>query len=177
VTARIFALEFQGQVSDVVRYLLEMGYNIYSGGAFGADMYALETVLGYGAYSRAVIFSAWSSVVGFPRIIQPLIERYKQHSGKISWGLVQPYDGRQQVVRGLLSRNRRLVSSVVGLVAFLYGESRGTTSTVLEAIKRDIKAVVFDCGGGSILPDISGGKWHRLRCSGCFCGAYSWRLD
>jgi predicted Rossmann fold nucleotide-binding protein DprA/Smf involved in DNA uptake len=175
VGARVLSSEFRGQVSDVVRYLLEMGYNIYSGGALGADMYALETVLGCGAYSRAVIFSAWSSVVGFPRIIQPLIERYKQHGGKISWGLVQPYDSRQRVVRGLLSRNRRLVSSVVGLVAFLYGESSGTTGTILEAIKRDIKVVVFDCGGGSILPDISGGSWHRLNCVGCFCGAYLFR--
>jgi predicted Rossmann fold nucleotide-binding protein DprA/Smf involved in DNA uptake len=148
VGARTLPSDFRSQVSAVVQYLLDKGDHIHTGGALGADMYALEAVLAHGAYSQALIFSAWSSVVGFPLTVQPLVERYIQHGGKVSWGIVQPYDSRQQVVSGLLSRNKRLVRSVSGLVAFFYGESRGTTGTVLQAIQRGIRVVVFVCGGG-----------------------------
>ncbi|MDR2408588.1 MAG: DNA-protecting protein DprA [Bacteroidales bacterium] len=172
VGARVLPSDFRGQVSDVVQYLLTRGYDIHSGGALGADMYTLEAVLARGAYSRTLILSAWSSVVGFPRIVQPLIEHYRRHGGRISWGSVQPYDDRQKVVHGLLSRNKRLVRSVIGLVAFLYSESRGTTNTVLEAIKRGIKIVVFVCGGNAKLPVVKNGVWQKLSCSGCWSGAY-----
>ncbi|MDR2407920.1 MAG: DNA-protecting protein DprA, partial [Bacteroidales bacterium] len=172
VGSRELPESFRGQVADVVRYLLDRGYRIHSGGAIGADLFALQSVIDYGAYSRAAIFSAWSGISGFPRIVQSYIQQYIHHGGCVHWGVVQPHSSRRMVIDGLLLRNSRLVRASCGLVAFLYGESRGTTGTILEAIKRDIKVVVFDCGGGSILPDISGGKWHRLNCAGCFCNAY-----
>ncbi|MDR2406986.1 MAG: DNA-protecting protein DprA, partial [Bacteroidales bacterium] len=73
VGSRELPESFRGQISDVVRYLLERGYHIHSGGAVGADLFVLQSVIDCGAYSRAAIFSAWSSVVGFPRIVQPYI--------------------------------------------------------------------------------------------------------
>ncbi|MDR2409345.1 MAG: DNA-processing protein DprA [Bacteroidales bacterium] len=157
VGARILPESFRGQVADVVQYLLDKGYRIHSGGAIGADLFALQSVIDCGAYSRAVIFSAWSGVSGFPRIVQPYIQQYIHHGGQVSWGVVQPHSSRRMVVDGLLLRNSRLVRASCGLVAFLYGESRGTCGTIKQAVRRGIKVVVFNCGGGSVLPVISGG--------------------
>ncbi|MDR2410896.1 MAG: DNA-protecting protein DprA [Bacteroidales bacterium] len=168
VGSRELPESFRGQVLDVVQYLLDRGYCIHSGGAAGADLFALQSIIDRGAYSRAAIFSAWSSVVGFPRIVQ----QYIHCGGQVSWGVVQPRSSRRMVIDGPLLRNSSLVRASRGLVAFLYGESRGTCGTVRQAVRRGIKVVVFDCGGGAFLPIISGGNWCRLKCSGCFCGAY-----
>jgi hypothetical protein len=81
------------------------------------------------------------------------------------------------VIDGLLSRNSRLVRASYGLVAFIYGESRGTCGTIRQAVRHGIKVVAFDCGGGASLPVISGGVWHKLNCAGCFAGAYIFRPD
>jgi predicted Rossmann fold nucleotide-binding protein DprA/Smf involved in DNA uptake len=177
VGARALSDSYRAQVTDVVRYLLDKGYHIHTGGAAGADLFVLQSVLDCGAYSRAVIFSAWSGVSGFPRIVQPYIQQYIHHGGQVSWGVVQPHSSRRMVIDGLLLRNSRLVCASVGIVAFLYGGSRGTCGTVRQAIRRGIKVVAFDCGGGSVPPVISGSNWCRLKCSGCFCGAYLWRPD
>jgi hypothetical protein len=172
VGARELPVDFREQIGGVTRYLLDKGYYMYSGGAVGTDMYALQSVISCGAYSRAVIFSAWSCVSGFPREVQPFIEKYLRHDGRVSWGVVQPRSSRRMVIDGLLLRNSRLVRASCGLVAFLYGESRGTCCTIRQAVRRGIKVVVFDCGGGTSLPVISGGIWRRLKCSGCWSGAY-----
>jgi len=172
VGARALPESYRERVSGVARYLLDRGYHIHTGGALGADMYALQSVISCGAYSRAEIFSAWASVSGFPREIQSLIEQYLRHDGRISWGMVQPRSHRGAVVAGLLARNLRLVRSSAGLVAFLYGESRGTTATVMQAAQRGLRVVVFLCGGGAALPRIGGGAWRELRCGGVWRDAY-----
>ena len=172
VGARELPVDFREKVSGVARYLLDRGYHIHSGGAVGTDMYALQSVISAGAYSRASIFSAWASVSGFPREVQPFIEQFIRHEGHISWGMVQPRSHRGVVVAGLLARNLRLVRSSVGLVAFLYGESRGTTGTVIQAIQRGLRVVVFPCGGGAALPRIESGVWKELRCGGIWSGAF-----
>jgi hypothetical protein len=177
VGARELPESYREQVYGVARYLLDSGYCIHSGGAVGADLFALQSIIDCGAYHRASIFSAWSGVSGFPRIVQPYIQQYIHHGGQISWGVVQPHSSRRMVIDGLLSRNSRLVRTSCGLVAFLYGESRGTCGTIRQAVRHDIKVAVFDCGGGASLPVISGGVWYRLNCSGCFAGAYIFRPD
>ena len=178
VGSRVLPDVFREQVSGVVRYLLSRDYSIHTGGALGADLFALQALVEQGAYSRGFLLSAWASVAGFPRQVQPLVERYIQHGGQISWGIVQPHSSRGLVVAGLLSRNQRLVRSAVGLVAFLYGDSRGTVGTVLQAIQRGIRVVVFVCGGGAEVPRVSSGVWRQLRCAGtCWAGAYIFRPD
>ena len=91
VGARALPDSFREQVSSVVRYLLSRDYYIHTGGALGADLFALQAVIEQGAFSRALLLSAWASVAGFPRQVQPLVERYIQHDGQVSWGIVQPH--------------------------------------------------------------------------------------
>jgi predicted Rossmann fold nucleotide-binding protein DprA/Smf involved in DNA uptake len=58
VGSRELPESFRPQVSAVARYLLARGYHLHTGGAVGADLFALQSVISASAYSRAVIFSA-----------------------------------------------------------------------------------------------------------------------
>jgi len=168
--------QFSEQVSQVVSYLLERGYRIHSGGALGADQFALQSVISQGACSQAAIFSAWSSASGFPQRVQPSIQHLLSHGGSVVWGVVAPRSSRQAVTVGLISRNIRLVRSSLGVVAFLYGESRGTSRTIRAAISSGRRVVVFLCGGGASLPEVPSGRWVELHCSGqCWSGAFLYR--
>jgi hypothetical protein len=178
VGARALPDSFREQVSAVVRYLVERDYQIHSGGALGADLFVLRAVIEQSACSRSVIFSPWVSVSGFPRAVQPFIEQFVSHSGRVDWGSVRPHASRAIVTTGLLLRNQRLVSASSGIVAFLFGESRGSTQTILQAIARGLRVVVFLCGGTSILPKLGCGRWVQLRCSGtCWAGAYLFKMQ
>jgi len=176
VGARALPDSFRGQISEIVRYLLERDYHIHTGGALGADLFSLQAIIEQSACFRGVIFSAWSSISGFPREVQRFAEQFVSHAGKVEWGMTRPHSSRSLVVTGLLERNQRLVRASSGLVAFLYGESRGTTQTILQAIVRGLRVVVFLCGGDAVLPRLGCGRWVQLRCSGtCWAGAYLFR--
>ncbi len=173
IGARALPDSFREQVSAVVRYLVEHGYQIHSGGALGADLFCLQAVIEHSACSRGVIFSAWSSIAGFPREVQRFAEQFVSHSGRVEWGMTRPHSSHSLAVAGLLARNQRLVSASYGIVAFLYGESRGTTQTILQAIARGLRVVVFLCGGDAVLPRLGCGRWIQLRCPAtCWTGAY-----
>ena len=176
VGARALPSQFSEQVSQVVSYLLERGYRIHSGGAIGADQFALQSVISQGACSRAAIFSAWSSASGFPRQVQPSVEHFISHGGQMVWGEVGFHALRSQVTVGLLARNTRLVRASSGIVAFMYGDSAGTRRTVLEAIRHGLRVVVFLCGGGAVLPEVRGGSWVQLHCAvECWSWAFIFR--
>src|SRR5205823_14745108 len=59
----------------------------------------------------------------------------------------------------LLGRSRRLAEASAGVVAFLWGPSRGSVFTVREAIRAGKPAAVVLAGGGAELPRFSGGRW------------------
>lgn len=175
VGARALPDSFRGQVSDIVRYLLERDYHIHTGGALGADMYVLQALIEQRAIDRGLILSAWASADGFPREVQRYVEHYISHSGRVSWGIVPARSSRALAVAGLLARNQRLVRSSVGIVAFLYGDSTGTIRTIREAIRLDRRVVVFVCGGDARVPELSSGRWVELRCSSPWGGAFLYR--
>jgi len=160
-------------VHTVVSLLSAQGYGIASGGALGADAFALSSLLGQGIASRSVLFSAWPSVSGFPVAVRPQVSRFLASGGQVVWGSFSqqacpPELQRRRVVSALLGRNRRLVSSSSALVAFLHGESRGSLFTVRQAVarglpratsgseeSRGIPVFVFLCGGAC--PELSRG--------------------
>jgi hypothetical protein len=172
VGARALPVDFRPQVTAVVQRLIERGYGIYSGGAVGADQFALEAVFGLDAFRHSVVFSAWDSVSGFPATIRQSIHSYIAYGGMVDWGAVSSGSGRGAVIAGLLERNSRLVSAACGLVAFLYGDSRGTCHTIAEAIRRGRRVIVFVCGGGASLPAVGFGHWVRLGGTSPFSGAH-----
>jgi len=60
---------------------------------------------------------------------------------------------------GRLARSRRLAHAAAGVVAVLWGPSRGSVYTVREAIGAGKRAAVVLAGGGAALPACPGGRW------------------
>lgn len=174
IGSRSLPASYRSQVQAVVSFLVQHGYNIHSGGAQGADNFALEAAISLEACSQFVLFSAWSAVSGFPQAVQPAVHRLIAYGGQVVWGLVSPRDsGRSVVIAGLLARNCSLVSSSVGIVSFLHGASRGSRRTISEAIRLGRRVIVFLCGGGAVLPPAPGrGRWVTLGGSSPFSGAF-----
>ena len=152
VGSRSLPASFSPLVSSLVSAFRARGFQLASGGAVGADQYALSALVEQGASASGVVFSAWSSVSGFPVSVRPLVGRFLGAGGRVVWGSASPGVSRQQVVSALLGRNQRLVSACSCLVAFLHGSSRGTLFTVRQAVRRGIPVYVFLCGGGASLP-------------------------
>jgi predicted Rossmann fold nucleotide-binding protein DprA/Smf involved in DNA uptake len=152
VGSRSLPVSFAPLVSRVVSLLLARGYRVASGGALGADSFALSALLQQGAASLGVVFSSWASASGFPSSVQPQVAQFLASGGQVVWGPALPGQARSVVVPALLGRNRRLVSASSVLVAFLFGPSRGTLFTVRQAVEQGIPVVVVLCGGGASLP-------------------------
>jgi len=143
IGSRKLPLIYKEKVKKVVRQLLDKGFGIASGGAVGADEYALDALLELNACHRGVIFSAWRDVSQFPVSVREKIKKFLSLGGEVVWGSIPPSASRSVVVAGLLSRNIRLVLGAAGIVAFPYGESRGTYYTVRNAEKRNIPVFIF----------------------------------
>jgi len=135
IGSRSLPARFAPLVDQVVSLFLARGYSVASGGAVGADSFALSAVLRSGSCSRGVVYSAWSSVSGFPSSARPDIERFIAAGGQVVWGSA-------------------LVSASSVIVAFLHGPSRGSLYTVRQAVSRGVPVIVFLCGGASLPPDL-----------------------
>jgi len=155
VGSRSLPLLFAPLVSSVVSLFLSRGFGVASGGAVGADSFALSAVLRSGSCSRGIVYSAWSSVFGFPSSARPDIERFIAAGGQVVWGSASIGSPRHVAVSSLLGRNRRLVAASSVIVAFLHGPSRGSLYTVRQAVSRGIPVIVFLCGGTSLPPDLA----------------------
>ena len=152
VGSRSLPVRFAPLVDRVVSLLLSHGFGVASGGAMGADHFALSAVIGQGACSLGVVYSAWSSVSGFPSSVRPDVERFIRSGGNVVWGSAPVGASRPVAVSALLRRNRRLVSASSVIVAFLHGPSRGSLYTVRHAVSCGVPVIVFLCGGGASLP-------------------------
>lgn len=152
IGSRSLPVSFAPLVSHIVYLLLSRGYSIASGGAVGADSFALASVIQRGVASRCVIYSAWASASGFPSSVQPQVSCFLASGGQVVWGSCPVGALRQEAVSALLGRNRRLVSASSVVVAFLHGQSRGSLYTVRQAVEQGVPVIVFLCGGGASLP-------------------------
>ena len=155
VGSRSLPASYSPFVSSLVSAFLARGFRVASGGAVGADQFALSALLEQGASSKGVIYSAWGSVSGFPSSVQSSVSRFIASGGEVVWGSGSPGAPRQVIILSLLGRNRRLVYGCSCLVAFLHGQSRGSLYTVRQAVRRGIPVYVFLCGGASLPPDLA----------------------
>ena len=173
VGSRTLPESYRDHIKEVVRYLFEQGYHIHSGGAVGADQFALEAVISLDICYQSVIFSPWVAVGGFPRSVRPSIHDFISYGGRMDWGHISPKaSGRGVIIAGLLARNIRLVKASSGIVAFLHGKSSGTKRTISEATRSGKRVVVFLCGDGASLPSVKDGSWIPIGGSSAFAGAY-----
>jgi hypothetical protein len=156
VGARVLPEAFAPQVSAVVGFLFSRGWGIGSGGARGADAYALDAVVAAGsaACARSVVF-----LPGAVSAQDAALQAFVSHGGR-----VVPGAGGGRLA--LLARSRRLAREAAGVVAFLWGPSRGSVFTVREAVRSSKPAAVVLAGGGAVLPVFSGGRWAPCRLGG-----------
>lgn len=151
------------QVSEVVRFFLGRGWGIGSGGARGADQFALEAVVAAGATAcaRSVVFLPGALSAAPGGALGAFVAR---------GGRVVPGSGAGRAA--LLGRSRRLAQASAGVVAFLWGSSRGSVFTVREAVRSGKPAAVVLAGGGAALPAFAGGAWAPCSLGGV--AAFRW---
>jgi hypothetical protein len=163
VGSRALPSSSAAQVAEVVRFFLSRGWGIGSGGARGADQYALESVVGAGpsACRRSVIFLPGAHSAAPGSALGAFVAR---------GGRVVPGAGEGRAA--LLDRSRRLAGASSGVVAFLWGPSRGSIFSVLEAVRSGRPAAVILAGGGAALPAFPGGQW--VACTLGAVAAFRW---
>src|SRR5262249_49828273 len=151
------------QIAEVVRFFVARGWGIGSGGARGADQFALEAVVAAGAEAcgRSVVFLPGAHSAAPGRALGVFVAR---------GGRVVPGSGAGRAA--LLGRSRRLAQASSGVVAFLWGPSRGSIFTVREAIRSGKPAAVVLAGGGAALPSFTGGRWAPCAFGGV--AAFRW---
>ena len=157
------------QVGAVVDDLLSRKLQIASGGAVGADEYCLGYLVHIGECHRGRLFSPWSTYEAFPVKVRALTRQFKEYGGSIIWGNLQGKEDYPIVRTGLLQRNLRLIEAVTGIVAFLYGESKGSLFTIRKALAEHLPVVIFPID--TPLPVFPNIKWKPLKCGGCWEGA------
>ncbi len=165
VGARVLPEACASPVSAVVGFLLGRGWGIGSGGARGADAYALGAVVvaGHVACARSAVF-----LPGAILAQDPALQAFVGRGGR-----VVPGAGGGRLA--LLARSRRLAREAAGVVAFLWGPSRGSVFTVREAIRAGKPAAVVLAGGGAVLPAFTGGRWAP--CELGAVEAFRWQPD
>jgi len=151
--ARVLPEAVAPQVSAVVGFLIGRGWGIGSGGARGADAFALGAVVAAGsaACARSVVF-----LPGAVPARDPVLQAFVADGGRVVPGVG---GGRL----ALLARSRRLAREAAGVVAFLWGPSRGSGFTVREAVRAGKPAAIVLAGGGAVLPVFTGGRWVPCR--------------
>lgn len=161
----------QSKVSEVVKYLLAQGHEICHGGAKGTDHFVLKALIENGACHKGILFSAWQSIDGFPITVKSDVEIYLNRNGCLFWGAGPKQAPYPVAVAALMARNKALVDQCDGLVAFLHGESRGTLSTVREAIKKKIPIILFPLTDKIVFPQSKGMRWYPMFPKGIWDGA------
>ncbi len=148
VGSRQLPSSFASHVQSVVGHFVERGWGIGSGGARGADTFALQAVVAAGPEACR------RSLVCLPgRSTSALVRSFARRGGRFVAG---SGTGRA----ALLGRSRRLVQASSGVVAFLWGPSRGSVFTVRQAVRAGKPAAVVLAGGGAALPAFAGGRWE-----------------
>ena len=152
IGSRSLPVRFSAVVGQVVSLFLSRGFGVVSGGAMGADHFALSALLSSGSSSHGVVYSAWVSISGFPSSVRPDVERFIGSGGNVVFGSAPVGSPHPVAVSALLRRNRHLVSASSVIVAFLHGPSRGSLYTIRHAVSCGVPVIVFLCGGGAALP-------------------------
>ena len=157
VGARSLPASWAPRVVSVVRALVGRGVGIGSGGALGAELFALGAVVraGRAACASSVVYLPGDPGLA-PRACRGVLTRFAALGGAVVPGVLGPEASQEEAVAALKSRTRALVRAAAGVVAFLYGPSRGTVFSIRCAISRGIPVVVFRCGGGAVVPAARG---------------------
>ena len=127
----------------VAGILQNPGAGIVSGGAMGADHFAIRALLELGECPRGLIVTPWRGFEGFPSSIRKDIQRFAAQGGQIEWGLVPTLTNRAQVIAGLFGRNSRLIRRAGAVAAIPHGTCNGTAYTIRRAQEHGIPVTIY----------------------------------
>ncbi len=170
IGSRCLPRSWESRVGEIVGLMLSRGHRVCSGGAVGADLAALRSLVRHGASAcegSAVFLPGDVSLA--PSSCVPWLSRFAALGGEIVEGSASGRSSRRQIVDALLIRNCALVRASVGVVAFVSGCSAGSWFTIEQAIRRDLAVVVFPVDGPSGLHRFVSGSWVPCR---SLAGAY-----
>jgi len=159
------------KVKSIVSYLLRRGYGIGSGGAFGADLFALQALVHYHKCASSIVHlpSSFSCV---PHSVRTWLTRFAHFGGQVIEGQACLSASRAAFIAALFARSQALVSGSCGVVAFTSGPSKGTWFTCRHAASLGLKVVVFPVVGTAGLCTLGAGQWAPL--SGLWAGGFQW---
>ena len=170
VGSRALPASWAGRVSQVVSSLVARGCSVGSGGALGADLFALQAVLRLRAVEGARVFLP-GSVSQAPAASAHLLQSFLGCGGEVISGPAVPGCSRQDYVAALFSRSQALVRASVGVVAFVVGQSPGTWFTCQCAARFGRSVVIFPLEGPRALRCLGCGSWQPLP---CWPGSWRW---
>lgn len=160
-----------GKIKSVVSYLLSRGYGIGSGGAVGADLFALKALVHSHKCSSSVVHLP-SVISNTPPSVRPWLQCFAHFGGQVIEGDALASASRSAFISALFARSRALVEGAGGVVAFTCGPSHGSWFTCRHAASLGLKVVVFPVSGTSGLSIIGPGHWAHL--SGLWAGGFQW---
>jgi predicted Rossmann fold nucleotide-binding protein DprA/Smf involved in DNA uptake len=170
VGSRALPASWAGRASQVVKDLARRGRLVGSGGALGADLFALQAVLQLGAVEGSQVFLP-GSVSQAPAASARLLHAFVSQGGEVVSGPAVPGCSRHDYVAALFNRSQALVRASVGVVAFVVGQSPGTWFTCQCAARLGRSVVVFPVEGPRALRSLGCGSWQPLS---IWSGAWRW---
>ena len=161
---------WKSQLERIMNDLRDRGFVFASGGALGVDLWCLDHLVNNNLSNSGTIYSAWTDISGFPKKVQPLIDKFQTDNGTVVWGAARNGDPRGKVTRALLNRNKLLLKNVAGIVALYDSKSRGTIFTIKESAKQWKPIVAFP--HQAELPSIGNSRWHAFMREDAWKGGY-----
>ncbi len=179
----------------MVAVLARSGLGIGTGGAVGADLFALAALcdlldpvpssrsapnslspsLRARVRASSPLALAWRSVADLPAPVRPVVRRFESLGGRVHFGPAYRGADFASVVRpALLGRSRFLGTNgrCVAAVAFLGpGRSAGSAFS-LSLVGRRLPVFAFVAPGAVLPPLAGGGRWLPARLCGLPC--YRW---
>ena len=171
IGSRSLPQAWAGRVATTVQQLLARGYSIGSGGAIGADLFALQAVLSHGAANRCTVFLP-GGIAQVPVSCSGPLTRLSCSGGSVIPGQAQAGSSRQEFVSALFARSSALVQAAgSGVVAFISGASRGSWFTCKASATLGRPVVVFPVEGARALQSLGCGSWVPVS---AWPGAFRW---
>jgi len=160
------------RIDSIVGSLLSRGHSVSSGGALGADLFALRSLVGRGqsACSGSVVFLP-GQIDCAPSACRSWLLRFSRLGGQVVPGPASFHSPRCDFISALFSRSVSLVRRSSGVVAFVSGRSAGSWFTCQEAAKIGLPVVVFPVEGPGGLRSLGSGQWVGLH---SWDGAFRW---
>lgn len=161
-------------VFSVVKGAVDRGHEVLSGGALGADLFALRSLVELGSFACAGsrLFLP-GSVDLLPAFYRGLVSRFVRLGGAVVPGSASSGCGRDLFVKALFARSLALVRASGSVVAFPWDDSSGTWFTCRAAARLGRPVIVFPAPGLP-LPSLGCGRWASVP---GWVGAVSWAFS